>query len=346
MLVVVLAPTLVGAELTDLPAPVAITVDGSWAIVAGGSTFGEAIRALDLHARSGRLLDVNGRVLERTADPGRILLNGDEARRLTPLRPDDAISIVDGTDRTEGTERVVDVLPGRRPGDPMFTLATSRLERITTLGAVSRELTGIRYRPVGPATMPRRVALTFDDGPWPGGTRRVLAILERMHSPATFFMVGYLIDRYPGIVRAVERAGMTIGTHSWSHPYHTPFDELTPGQIRTEIERPAALLRRRFGIRPALFRPPGGGWDPYVVSVAEAAGMRVVRWSVDPSDYLDTSTPGEVAALVLDAIKPGAIVLLHDGGGDQSATIAALPRIIRGIRRMGLKLVALPTGAR
>jgi peptidoglycan-N-acetylglucosamine deacetylase len=343
LLVALLAPFLLAAELDDLPAPVAITVGGRSVMVAHDATFGQAIHTLGLRPVPGRLLDVEGDVLDPRADPGSILLNGRQAPRRMRLSDDDVISVVDGVDRTEPTERVVQVLPGHQPGNPMFTLATSRVEEITTLGEISRKVTAVRFQAIGPTHRPPTVALTFDDGPWPGSTRRVLEVLHRMHVPATFFMIGYLMQRYPGIVRSVERAGMTIGTHSWSHPYLTPFTGLTPHRIQTEVERPAATLRARFGIDPALFRPPGGAFDPYVVHVAQAAGMRVVRWSVDPSDYLDSATPASIASQVLGVVGPGSIVLLHDGGGDQSATIRALPRIIRGIRRMGLELVALPT---
>jgi peptidoglycan-N-acetylglucosamine deacetylase len=154
-------------------------------------------------------------------------------------------------------------------------------------------------------------------------------------------MVGYLIERYPQLVRRVERAGMTIGTHSWVHPYRTPFIDLTPHRIQTEIERPADLLRQRFDIVPTLFRTPGGSYDASVIRMAREAGMRLVQWSVDPGDYRDGMGPGRLASAVLSSVQPGSIVVLHDGGGDQSATVRALPRIIRGIRHMGLELVAI-----
>ena len=335
------APLLVAAELEDRPPPITISVDGSPLVVDHQATLGDAIRELSLRAPDGRLLDVEGGVLDPRADPGEIWLNGTVAARSTPLEPDDAIVVMPGSDSTEGTRRIAERLPGRQLHNPMYTLATSRMLRVTRLGRVSGLVVDVRYEPLGGTRRPAAVALTFDDGPWPGSTRRVLQILERMHAKATFFMVGYLMERYPEIVRRVEHAGMSIGTHSWQHPYKTEFVDLTPRRIETEIGRPANLLHRRFGITPTLFRAPGGSYDRSVIRVAREAGMRLVQWSVDPSDYRDSTHPGAIASAVLRSVRPGSIVLLHDGGGDQSATIRALPRIIRGIRNMGLELVAI-----
>jgi peptidoglycan/xylan/chitin deacetylase (PgdA/CDA1 family) len=341
--VVILAPFLLAAELHDGPPPLPIVVDGQAVLVRNGATLGETIRMLQLHPAPGRLLDVEGQVLDPRADPGAVLLNGTEAPRSVALTPEDRIEVIDGTDTTEGTDRLVRRSPGRQPGNPMYTLATSKVEQTTVTGRVSGKVVSIRYRAIGRQTEPPAVALTFDDGPWPGDTRKVLNVLQRLRVPATFFMVGYLMERYPDIVERVHRAGMTIGTHSWSHPYLTPFKDLAPHRMETEVTRPAELLQTRFQIRPTLFRPPGGTYDPRIVQTAQQAGMHLALWSVDPHDYLDSATPKRIARDVLRAVQPGSIVLLHDGGGDQSATIHALPRIVRGIRHMGLELVALPS---
>jgi peptidoglycan/xylan/chitin deacetylase (PgdA/CDA1 family) len=341
--VLVLAPMLVAAELEDAPAPLAVTVDGRPALVAHDATLGDAIRELELRAVPGKLLDVEGEVLDRRADPGTIRLNELEVPRTTALADGDTISVRDGEDRVEGTLQRVERLPGRQVGNPMYTLAIAKTNKVTTFGQISGKVVSVRFETEGKPKYPPAVALTFDDGPWPKDTLRVLRILRDRRVPATFFMVGYLIERYPEIVRRVERAGMTIGTHSWSHPYLTPFVDLTPHRIQTEIERPAELLREGFGIETTLFRAPAGSYDRRVLRLARDAGMRLVQWSVDPDDYRDTATPREIARRVLRSVRPGSVVLLHDGGGGQSSTVAALPRIIRGIRAMGLELVAIPT---
>jgi len=342
VLVVVLAPLPIAAELHDGPPPIRVNVDGRSVLVDDASSFGQVIKASEVRARTGKLFDVEGVVLDPRFDPGVILLNDAEAPRTTELEPEDAITVVDGTDETEGTRRETERLAGRSPGNPQYTLATSKVMQITTVGRLSGKVVSVRYRTLGKAQAPPAVALTFDDGPWPDTTLRVLQILERMHVKATFFMVGYLAERHPDIVQRLERADMTIGTHSWSHPYQTPFKDLTPHRIQTEVTDPATLLEQRFGIHPYLFRPPGGMYSPEVIHIAQEAGMRLVQWSVDPHDYLVSATAAGIARTVLRAVRPGSIVLLHDGGGDASATIRALPRIIRGIRQRGLELVAIP----
>jgi peptidoglycan/xylan/chitin deacetylase (PgdA/CDA1 family) len=339
---VALLPLLVSADLGDLPPPVPLTVEGKAAYVGHGTTFGRAIRQFDLHASSGRLLDVEGKVLEYRIDPGRILLNGQEPPKSTELAAADEITVVNGTDTTEGTHRVATRLADLQPGNPQYTLGTSRVLRVTVEGRISGKVVSVRYQPIGHVSEPLEVALTFDDGPWPGGTRKVLDVLERMDVKATFFMVGYLVDRYPTIVSDVIDAGMTIGDHSWDHPGPpTPFADLRPHRTQTEIAQPAELLQGRFGYTVGLFRPPGGSWNASVVRTADELGMRLVMWSVDPHDYAHGSTAGEITRSVLKAVRPGSIVLLHDGGGDRSATIKALPRIIRGIRKMGLEPAAI-----
>jgi len=323
------------------PPPISLTVDGTAHEVPPGTTFGALIHDLELHADAGRLLSVGGDVLEPRLDPGRILLNGVERIRSTPLHAGDAVTLEDGTDATEDTKRVVKELKGMHPTVPQRTLATYPLKEIDTVGRVSGEIASTEYRPIGKGHVPGEVALTFDDGPWPVQTRQVLKILHRYHAKATFFMIGNLVERYPGILRDVQRAGMPIGDHSWSHPIDPPFNELPPHRLATEIADTADLLRRR-GVKPYLFRPPGGSYDDDVLRQAKQDGMRTVTWDVDPSDYLDSTTKKELATYVLRHVRPGSIVLMHDGGGDQHATIGALPMIIKGIRKMGLRLTTIP----
>jgi peptidoglycan/xylan/chitin deacetylase (PgdA/CDA1 family) len=336
-----LVPVLIAADLTDRPPPTPVFVDGRLVLLGSDVTLGDAIRTLGLRAKPGRLLDVNGGVLDPHADPGSILLNGARATRRTSLDDGDRIQVVDGRNRTEGIRTTRTMLRGRGPGDPMFTLGTSRVLQVTRAGRISGEEVSTSYRSVGKVDRPPQVALTFDDGPWPSSTEAILAELRRLHVPATFFMVGYLVQRYPRIVHDVIRAGMAIGDHSWSHPYRTPFRELPERRIETEIVRPAHLLRERFGVRLTLFRPPAGSYNTEVVDTARSAGLRLVNWNVDPQDYRPGTTASRIVRSVLGAVEPGSIVLMHDGGGDRSATVKAVPRIVHGIRRMGLKLVAI-----
>ena len=158
-----------------------------------------------------------------------------------------------------------------------------------------------------------------------------------MRARATFFTIGAQVERYPQLVRRQLRAGMTVGNHSYSHPYSPPFDRQPPKRIRQEIEGGARALAS-VGVDTVLFRPPGGASSERVVSLAGELGQRVVLWTIDPKDWRAGTTAKQISRRVLRAVAPGSIVLLHDGGGNRSATIKALPEIIRGIRRKGLRL--------
>ncbi len=309
-----------------------------------GATLGDVIQELTLRPRDGRLLSIEGAVLDPTYMPGSILLDGRPAPASTLLSSGDVVRVADGVDRTEGVHRGTELLAGRRLGNPERTLRRFRIRRATVTGRISGEVISVRDTPIGPGVVRGQVALTFDDGPWPEQTRQVVRILHRFHVPATFFMVGYLVDRYPGIVRMVSRAGMRVGDHSWDHPIDPPLDALSGPRVAEEIGRTRDALAA-VGVRSHLFRPPGGSYDDAVVQESRRQAMRVVTWSVDPRDWTDGITAPRIVHRVLGAVEPGSVILLHDGGGDQRATIRALPRIIRGIRRMGLHLVAIPNHA-
>lgn len=181
------------------------------------------------------------------------------------------------------------------------------------------------------------VALTFDDGP-SIYTRRVVRLLRRGHAEATFFPTGVMLDSFPAPIATVVRAGFAVGDHTVNHRLLSPL----PGAgQRREIRGQARRLRRLGLPWPRVFRPPYGSYDRTTVGIVRSLGMANVLWSVDSRDY---TRPGRRAIVrnVLSGARPGAIVLMHDGGGDRSQTIAALPAIIRGLERRGYRLVTVP----
>jgi peptidoglycan/xylan/chitin deacetylase (PgdA/CDA1 family) len=328
------------AQLQDLPPPITVEVAGTLRAVPQQTRVWKALHAFHIRATDGNLFDVEGEVIDPHAEVGQVLLNGAPADRSVFLQQGDRITVVNGVDRTEGTKRVTEPVNGRQPGNPQYFLGTAKMVQVTVEGRISGKILSLTYKPVGKFQRPPEVALTFDDGPWPGSTRKILKILKRMHVKATFFVIGYLAERYPALVELEKKMGMSIGNHSWDHPAKPVFDRLSPNRMRNEMSQVTDQLKP-YGIAPSLFRPPGGSWDPDVREAARRLGMRLVLWDVDPRDWSSAATPKSIVQNVLSHVRPGSIIDMHDGGGDQSATIKALPKIIKGIRKMGFRLVVV-----
>jgi len=173
------------------------------------------------------------------------------------LRSGDRITVVDGHDRREPLVRRVVRVTGGMANNPQFTVSRTPGEQVIVNGSLSHELVSVRFRPSGPARPARAVALTFDDGPSPKYTPRILAALTKLRARATFFVIGYLAEANPDLVREELRLGMTVGNHSYNHPEVPPFAQLPPQLLTDEIALGEQVLSR-LGARPHLFRPPGG----------------------------------------------------------------------------------------
>ncbi|WP_432122911.1 polysaccharide deacetylase family protein [Streptomyces sp. S1] len=182
-----------------------------------------------------------------------------------------------------------------------------------------------------------KVALTFDDGPDPVFTRQVLEILDRYGARATFFCVGHHVAALPDEVRRIVAGGHGLGNHSWSHPF---LFDLTPEQLREQIDRTTEELDRVAGEAPAWFRPPYGALSPGVLAALEEHPATLTMWDVDARDW---SRPGpeQIAKTVLEGVGPGSVVLMHEGAGDRSQTVEALPAIVEGLLERGLEPVPL-----
>ena len=318
---------------------ISIQVRGLDERIAKGATVADAAEQFDLHPSAGDLLDVQGGTLRRGAFPGRLLLNGRAVRTTVELEEGDRLQAVDGRSTREPTVTVFVRVTAGMPANPQFTLARAPGREELDRGRISGKSVYVAFHPSGRPRTPKAVALTFDDGP-SRYTAQILAVLRRMHARATFFVVGYLAERYPKLVRRELDAGMGVANHSYSHPYRPPFDRQPHARIVAEISRGTDVLAS-LGLAPTLFRPPGGSFSPYLVEATGAYGQRIVLWSVDPTDWKAGSTAREIARRVLGKVRPGSIVVLHDGGGDQSGTVKALPKIVRGIRKRGLTLVLI-----
>jgi peptidoglycan/xylan/chitin deacetylase (PgdA/CDA1 family) len=181
------------------------------------------------------------------------------------------------------------------------------------------------------------VALTFDDGPDPVFTPRVLEILAREKVTATFFVVGERARANPGLLREMDGQGHLIGNHSFSHAWNINF-ALHDGLTR-EIDGCSDAIEAAIGKRPQFYRAPHGFKNPALGDVLAEQAMTCVGWQVRGFDAVRADASTIARRLVLKA-RPGGILLLHDGGGlqgtrDRSATLEALPMVIDGLRARG-----------
>lgn len=201
---------------------------------------------------------------------------------------------------------------------------------------VARILGYTSYIALG-GTRHREVALTFDDGPSPY-TLPILAVLQRYRVKATFFEIGRQVSADPRITAALARAGMTIGDHTETHP---PMAELSSAEQALQIDHAAQAIHAASAPAPLLWRPPYGSFNATTLKLLRAREMTMVLWTVDTSDY---ARPGvkRIVYTALSGARPGAIILFHDGGGNRSQTLAALPRIIQRLRQRGYRLVTVP----
>lgn len=199
-------------------------------------------------------------------------------------------------------------------------------------GCVAR---GASYVSRGP-TARRVVALTFDDGPW-YDTPQLLRILEHERVRATFFQIGRQITRYGGVDARMLADGDAIGDHTWDHR------DIAYGgtTARWEISSTAAAIRRATGYRVCLFRAPYGAVSRTLIAEARGVGMLTIQWDVDPRDWARPGTES-IYRNVIENARPGAIILQHDGGGNRSETLAAVPREIAWLRARGYGFVTVP----
>lgn len=189
----------------------------------------------------------------------------------------------------------------------------------------------------------RNVALTFDDGPNPDATPRILDALAARGVKATFFILGRHADLWPELVRRVVDEGHMIGNHGW---HHRKLHVRGPGYVRRDLTMGTESIMNASGVCPTLFRAPHGFRSPWVTPIAASLGQRTVGWS---RGVWDSARPGvdEIVRRTVEGARPGRIMLLHDGDGydvhgDRSQTAAAMPRILDRLLERGYRFVTIP----
>lgn len=204
--------------------------------------------------------------------------------------------------------------------------------RVTWFGSLHSH--GDRTQPV--------VAITFDDGPNPDYTLAVAQILDDHGVKGTFFEVGKAVAQRPDITQALIADGHVVGNHSYLHDAVRYLDPRYP-----ELDRAERTIASESGVCPALFRPPHGTHTPFMSHVVTSRGMTLVTWDVSAQDWVEDDA-GRLAENILAKVRPGSIILLHDGldgniPADRSVVVRALPAILDGLAAKGLTAVTLDT---
>lgn len=190
----------------------------------------------------------------------------------------------------------------------------------------------------------RVVSLTFDDGPNPPYTDQIVAYLSAQHVTATFFVIGDEVRRHPDSFRREVAGGFEIGNHTWDHPHLVV---LSRAHIRRELRMTEAEIWRVGHVHTSLFRPPFGQRDFRVMDEAHRAGYAIVMWDVPlPRDW-QNPPPAVIADRVMKSVRPGSIIVLHDGNrdraGDRRNTVAATKLIVQRLRAQGYHFVTVST---
>ncbi len=182
-----------------------------------------------------------------------------------------------------------------------------------------------------------RIALTFDDGPHPVHTPRLLDALAALGVPATFFVVGRDVDAHPALVARIANSGHELGNHTYRHRY---LPLARSRSVEHELRATDRAIERAAGMVPTLARPPWGGRSPRNVQVFHRLRKRVVLWDVNSFDWKGQPA-GEVALRVLERARSGSIVLLHEARDGGETTIEAVRLLVPALRARGFELVTV-----
>lgn len=328
-----------------------ITVDGQTHTLANGATVTDLIKS-GWVAPSGDILDTEGAVVSPgRGAPARLMRGGARLKPQDRLADGDRITTLAGVDVVEA--EVTEDLPipiqvefqGKGPLMALASPGSVGIQRQVKgeySGRVETTTVLLEAQPMvvkrfSPSNGGKVAALTFDDGPWPRYTEEVLAVLAKEEVKATFFMVGRQVYRYPNLVRRIRDEGHSLGNHTQGHAY---LSKATPDAVRKQIAEGQTAIQKTAGVKAGWFRPPGGSMTPSVGREVSRYGMRVAMWTVDPQDWRRPPV-GIIVQRVIAETKPGAVILLHDGGGERANTVEALGPIIRELKKQGYTFVTL-----
>ena len=333
---------------------VSLSVDGRSVRLPAGSTVSTLYAKGLVDRKPGNLVSAkDGHVLKQGAgDPPFISANGVKLVAESPLPGSAVLVSASGADVVESTHVTTEPIPaptqyeGAGPIETVVQNGTAGVREIK-VGDISNQVVSKKQKvaPVAkivarqqPTSGAKVVALTFDDGPWPGSTKAILKILQANGIKATFYEIGRQARTMPDLSRAVANAGMEMGNHSETHPLN--LGHLSAVGVANQINQAQYDITKASGKAPLSFRPPGGNTTAAMYPVLAKLKLRWVQWDVDTDDWKKPSA-GNIVSRVVRNVRPGAVVLMHDGGGDRSHTVAALPQIIKQLKAMGYSFVTI-----
>ncbi len=315
--------------------------------------YGESVRNAIINAgykiNYGKTLAVNGSVIKgRQGKPPIVYFNKNIVSFNYPIKTPGSLTYISGRDIYEPHEHRYEIFQkepiviGNGPFVKLESIQTGGLREVIA-GKISGKKIIVELRAAKPAVYKKTdgsnqklCALTFDDGP-SIYTKPILKILDTYGVKATFFLIGKHVEKYPDIARLVVSKGHTIGNHTYSHP---PLGKISSSEVKREIALAEKAIFKATGVKPVWFRPPMRSLSYDIFVISEKAGLKIVLWDVDPSDW---KKPGSsvIYTEVVKSVKPNSVVLLHDGGGNRTQTISALPAIIEALQRKGYVFVPL-----
>ena len=337
---------------------VPVTINGRTVDVTYRSSFADVCEAAGVEPKAGDLYSITGNLIGvGRGEPYTVTLDGteltDASLRAVAVEGFESFTVTNGADVTEDFEIVEhEVLPQLVP--PISVKAVTFVRQWGVPGSgrfrrgvVSGEeiLEEVLQQPVNcvldslnpsPTDGRKVVVLTFDDGP-SAYTADILAILKEKGVRATFFCPGYSAENWPETTASIQAAGCEVMSHTMNHWNHY---ETTPDETYAEITEGFAVLRDFAGVNTTVIRPPYGNWDERCWISTRGAMSASIIWNVDSHDWEEPGVQ-TILDICLGGVDSGDIILMHDGGGDRSQTVEALPQIIDGLREQGFEFVTV-----
>ncbi len=329
---------------------VPITLNDQRIIAKKGEPLLDLLKKKNKVPKYGRLLDVDGKIIpDKKGNPPIVLVNKKRSDLGYPIEGSETIKIIAGSDKTEPTvekvEEIQSKLKYKGHGAFIYLIRKGRLGvRTIKRGLVSEKIvrskwiitpqsftigkTNIRHR--------RVLALTFDDGP-SKYTSLIMKILKDNKAKASFFLTGRNIKKRAKLLKVMAERHYTIGNHTYNH---IPLNKAKTKKIKQELIKTDNEIFKASGVKPKWVRPPGGFLNSSAINYLVKNDYRISLWNIDTADWRGRS-PRAIKDEILANLKPGQVILMHDGGGNRMRTAQALPDIIKETKAAGYRLVSL-----